>query len=186
MDRKSILVIVACIGLMVVWTTVLVPKYFTQPLPPGATNQVNVAEASPATGPSDSIRSVATNVPAGEPIVSTPSAAVAEEPEQLLEEVYDQVRYVFTSHGGGIRQVDLLNYPEKPTAGTKDHGNNGVASLNKGARLPVLDLVGNALSGFNYSLARTPDGIQAEAVLGNGLTVVKEYQFLSNYVFTAR
>jgi len=38
MDRKSILVIVVCIGFMFLWQAVFVPKYFTTPVAPGSTN----------------------------------------------------------------------------------------------------------------------------------------------------
>lgn len=181
MDRKTITVIVACIALMVLWTTVLVPKYFSRPVPPAATNTVATIESTNVesqSAPSPAI----SEVPPTEPVpVVHPDA-----PEELLEVVSDQVRYVFTSYGGGIKQIDLLNYPELPTAGTKNNGDNGVASLNAYASRPVLDLVGASLTGSSYSLERTGEGVRAAASLPSGLTVIKEYQFRSNNLFAAQ
>jgi YidC/Oxa1 family membrane protein insertase len=185
MDRKSILVVVACIGLIILWTTVLVPKYFIGPAPPAATNQVSAVTAvEPGTPP--------TTRPDLTPATPAPASSATEPvrpttPEQVLEHVHDQVRYVFTSHGGGVKQIDLLGYPEYAAAGTRDTGEHGVVSLNAGVDWPVLDLRGDAsLQGHSYSLAQTSDGVRAEAMLSNGLVVVKEYRFVSNYVFTAQ
>ncbi|MCU0770686.1 MAG: membrane protein insertase YidC [Verrucomicrobia bacterium] len=184
MDRKAIIVIVACVGLMILWTTVLVPKYLTRPLPPGATHQ-----ASPAVGAAPSevtpTQTALTNVlsQVSEPVAPT---VHPEEPEESLEVVHDNVRYVFTSHGGGLRRIDLLGYPEYAAAGTQDAGSNGVVSLNAGVDWPVLDLLGAAaLQGRSYALTQTAGGVRAEAAWPGGLAVVKEYQFASNYVFTA-
>jgi YidC/Oxa1 family membrane protein insertase len=191
MDRKTLIVIVACVGLIFLWTTVLVPKFFTKPLPPGATNQVrSVATDTTGTafsGPEASaLRPAITNTPTRVASTSAASARV-DEPEELVEVVHNDVLYVFTSHGGGIKRIDLLNYPQQTLAGKKDSGTNGVVSLNTGVAVPVLDLIGDsALGGAGYTLTPRFDGLRAETVLPTGLTVIKDYQFDSNYVFTAQ
>lgn len=185
MDRKSIIVIAACVGLIFVWTTVLVPKYFTRPTPPGATAADSSEAGTNTTEPSRS-RAAITNVPTGGPAAPVQSTRPAE-PEETLEVVHEDVRYVFTSHGGGIKRIDLLNYPES-TVGRTDEESGEVASLNGDASLPVLDLIGDpSLTGQSYTLTRTTSGgVRAETVLADGLAVIKEYELTSNYVFTAR
>ena len=192
MDRRSIIVIVGCVGLIFLWTTVLVPKFFSKPLPPGATNTVSSATTdtsaaiSDAPAASPALRTAMTNAAAA---VQTAAATTPplDAPEELLEEVHNDILYIFTSHGGGVKRIDLLNYPQQTLAGDEDNGSNGVVSLNAGIDLPVLDLIGDsALTGAGYSLTRTVGGVRAEAALPSGLTVVKDYQFDSNYVFTAQ
>jgi len=189
MDRKSIIVIVACVGLIFLWTTVLVPKYLTKPVPPGApsaTEPVASSTEPPSSAAPPSQTGIRNTAPGLES--STPGEAPRrDEPEELLVVEHNDVRYVFTSHGGAIQQIDLLNYPQRTVAGKKDNGTNGVVSLNAGVNTPVLDLIGDStLAGYDYTLTRTLDGVRAEAALPSGLTVVKEYQFDSNYVFTAQ
>jgi YidC/Oxa1 family membrane protein insertase len=189
MDRKSIIVIAACIGLMLLWPTVLVPKFFTKPLPPGATNEISTASAGAGTiapsatpAPRTAIGESPSAVPA-----TTTNVAQPAQPEELLEVEHNDVLYIFTSHGGGLKRIDLLNYPQSAVAGKKDNGTNGVVSLNAGISTPVLDLIGDSsVAGHEYSLTRTLDGVRTEATLPSGLTVVKDYQFASNYVFTAQ
>ena len=185
MDRKSILVIVACVGLIFLWTTVLVPKFFTRPLPPETTNPVGTTEPVEP-GAVRPARAALTNLP----VTAAPTPfepAHPSEPEELIEVVHDNVRFVFTSHGGGVKRIDLLGYPEYAAAGTRDTGSIGVVSLNAGVDWPVLDLMGDpSLRGSSYALTRTGEGVRAEATLPSGLVVVKEYQFASNYVFTAQ
>src|SRR5262245_59137206 len=111
MDRKSILLIVACVLALLMWP-VLVNKIYP-PIPvPVSTNQVASATNTVPGG---------TNYPA-QPAVVTPPGVVAtsaprlaigaNSPEQLLVVSNNNVRYIFTSHGGGLKEVELLQYPE--------------------------------------------------------------------------
>lgn len=186
MDRKSLTVIAACIGLMVLWTTVLVPKYFSQPVPVAPTNVVESVDSPAITSEVAEPAGTTALATATAPGVS-PTPTASAEPEELLEVVHEDVRYVFTSRGGGLKQVDLLSYPETTVVGREQQGSNGVVSLNAGVDWPILSLVGDStLAGGSYQLTRTVDGIRATADLVSGLTVVKDFQFGSNYEFSAQ
>ena len=188
MDRKAIIVVSTSIAFIVLWSLVIVPKFLTKPLPPGAANAVataqgtlqstnDVAAPTTSTAPTPSIKAATGTA---EPL-ATPSA-----PEELLTVATDDARYVFTSHGGGLKEIELLRYPESVTNGRK--GQTGeVATLNTKAPVPVMALRGEAaLQGDGaFELTRTRDGIRAEKTLPNGLVIVKEFQIASNYLFNA-
>ncbi len=184
MDRKSIVVLVVCFALIILWQVVLVPKFVPpDSSPPGATNAVAAAQMSATTNATQNTTSTlpATNVTAQ-------TFARPEVPEELLVVTNDNARYTFTSHGGGLQLVELLRYPEsvgchqKPTSST-----NQLASLNTLAPVPVLTLLGeNALVGDGvFKLTPTATGMRAEKKLPNGLNLVKEFQPGSNYLLTA-
>ena len=110
-------------------------------------------------------------------------------PEQSLVLTNDRTRYTFTSRGGGIKLVELIDYPEtisprwKKTKVTADT----VASLNTRAPLPVLAVTGGtSLTGDgNFMLTKTAGGVRAEKMLPDGLRLVKEFHFASNYLVNA-
>jgi YidC/Oxa1 family membrane protein insertase len=184
MDRKSIIVIAACLGLIMLWSYVLMPKYFMKHLPPGATN----APTASVTG---------TNAPAVQP--APPSMAEAPQgtsrtvtltnvPEQLLEVTNSNAHYTFTSHGGGLKLVELLKYPETvSTALSKTAGTNNVATLDAHTPAPTLAVLGGpSLEGDDlFKLTPTASGVRAEKTLTNGLTIIKDFNIGSNYLVTA-
>ena len=102
---------------------------------------------------------------------------------------FNWARYTFTSRGGGLQRVDLLDYPETISARwTKTKtASDAVASLNTGAFVPVLALLGdtNLIGDGNFTLAKTADGARAEMRLPDGLLVSKEFHFSSNYLVNA-
>jgi YidC/Oxa1 family membrane protein insertase len=141
--------------------------------------QTGAQPASPA--PSAAISpalTAATNASA--PFVSSTAA------EETLTVTNATTRYVFTSHGGGVKQIELTAYPES-TAHGKTAGTGRVATLNTKAPVPVMSLLGDAaLQGDGlFTLSRTATGVRAEKTLPNGLTIVKDFQPLSNYLFRA-
>ncbi len=98
-------------------------------------------------------------------------------------------RYTFTSRGGGLKFVELLDYPEIISARwtkTKTAGDT-VASLNRSAPVPVLALLGdtNLVGDGVFTLAKTDDGVRAEKLLPDGLRLVKEFHIGSNYLVNA-
>src|SRR5262249_12951015 len=99
MDRTSIIVIVVCLGLLVLWSYVLMPN-LTPPNPPprGWTTAPAVTvtgtnlEATSAVAPP--VLEAAPAVP--RPVVNTNVA------EELVQVKGDKAEYTFTSHGGGL------------------------------------------------------------------------------------
>jgi YidC/Oxa1 family membrane protein insertase len=183
MDRKSIIVIAACLGLIVLWSYVLTPKYFTKPLPPGWTNAPSATVTGTSAPPAQSAAPVAEA-----PMTAPRLPASTNEPEQLLEVTNSEAHYTFTSRGGGLKLIELLKYPETvSTALGKTTHTNEVATLNAFAPAPSLALLdGEAVQGDGiYSLSRTPAGVRAEKSLTNGLTIIKDFRLESNYLVGA-
>jgi len=186
MDRKSIIILAVCFALFALWS-VLVPKYYAprQVPPPPAQQPVSTATTS------------GTNLVAAPPVAATnlggPASATAafvrpEAPEELVVLTNENARYTFTSHGGGLKLVELVHYPESVAASRKKSLEGPrLASLNTQAPVPVLALLGDAaLQGDGvFTLTQTEAGVRAEQVLTNGLTVVKEFQLSSNYLLSA-
>jgi YidC/Oxa1 family membrane protein insertase len=111
-------------------------------------------------------------------------------PENLIVITNGHARYTFTSRGGGLAQVDLLDFPETISARWHQIGTNtaaGVASLNTRAPLPVLAVVGdtNLIGNGDFTMTPTAKGVRAEKNLPDGLRLVKDFQFSSNYLVNA-
>src|SRR5439155_12618191 len=126
-------------------------------------------------------------------------------PEELLALTNENARYTFTSYGGGLKLVELLNYPESVSCGRKRAGaaTQRVATLNAQAQHPVLALLGSeALVGDGVFQLRkislpppgstgTPqdragEGVLAEKQLTSGLHLVKQFTLSSNYLVNVR
>jgi YidC/Oxa1 family membrane protein insertase len=119
--------------------------------------------------------------------VPTPPIFNPNGPEQLLVVSNRQARYIFTSHGGGIKTIELLDYPETISARWRIHGDsgsNGVASLNARAPVPVMAVLGDStLTGDgNFAMNATVDTVRAEKTLAGGLKLIKTFQVTSNYL----
>ena len=179
MDRKSILILVACFLLLFSWPLLVNKIYPPKPLPPGQTN---------ALSPGLLTNQDATSPPLLES-ASTPKPAVNTSiPEQLLEVTNADAHYTFTSYGGGLKLIELLHYPESvSTRRDQRSHSNRVATLNNFTPDPTLAILdGEAIQGDGiFSLARTPTGVRAEKTLTNGLTVVKEFEISTNYLLLA-
>ena len=111
-------------------------------------------------------------------------------PEQTMVLTNKRARYTFTSRGGGLKLVELLDYPETISARWKIENtalSNGVATLNTRAPVPVLAVLGDA--GFVgdgvFTLAKTDDGVRAGKSFTNGLRLVKEFHLSSNFLVNA-
>lgn len=175
------MVVGASVVFIILWVFVIVPKYLTPPARPQATNTVATVQSNlpagtaPATPPA---LTAATNVAA--PVAAPPATEVT------LTVTNAEARYTFTSHGGGLKQVELLQYPETSGRDRKQLAGR-VATLNTKAPVPVMALLGDpALQGDGvFALSRVPngDGVRAEKELGNGLVVVKEFRPGSNHLF---
>jgi YidC/Oxa1 family membrane protein insertase len=182
MDRKSIIVLALSFLLLAFWPMVMsYLGYGSKPTPhpndaaPGATNQLagtNAGTLPPSTTPVAAPPTTAVLVPPGTP-------------EELLTIESDDARYVFTSHGGGLKEVELKRYPETVACGRKSRAaTNQLAALNATAALPVMAALGGAeVQGDGvFKLTKTASGARAEKTLTNGLHWVKEFTLRSNYL----
>jgi YidC/Oxa1 family membrane protein insertase len=191
MDRKSIIVLVICFAVLFSWHWVVDRIYPPKPLPPGATNVVsgNLTNTNPNPG---SLSASPTSTPpriaeAPAPARAASFVANTNVQEELLYLTNAFARYAFTSRGGGLKQVELLRYPEavvtrgenKSTAAT-----NRVATLNSFTLAPTLALLdGETVQGDGvFTLTPTNNGVRAEKSLTNGLTLVKEFELSTNYL----
>ena len=194
MDRKSISILIVCFGLLLLWPRLVGKIFPPKPLPPGLTNNI------PAT-----IRSADTNAvvitttnTVSAPVSNAPVAAIAavahslfdtNAPEQTLVISNADVRYTFTSRGGGLKQIELLRYPETVSALRKRKivGTQEVAKLNESAPAPIGTLLddGTAQGDGIFEISRTRNGVHAEKVLANGLRVTKDFELSTNYLINA-
>jgi YidC/Oxa1 family membrane protein insertase len=99
-------------------------------------------------------------------------------------------RYTFTSRGGGLKLVELLEFPETISARWRrqdENPSNGVATLNTHAAVPVLAVLGDPglIGDGNFTLTRTANGVHAEKELPDGLVLTKEFSLSSNYLVNA-
>jgi YidC/Oxa1 family membrane protein insertase len=183
MDRKSIAVIVVCMGLMFLWQGVLVPKYFTEkrPAAPLDTNAppataTGTATSAPALTPATGV-AVAGNT--ARPVFATNATS------QLLVISNENARYTFTSQGGGLKHIELVKFPETITRKRKDAPETtNVATLNTEGLMPVLAVLGSEtlIGDGNFTLTETATGVRAEKELPNGLRLTKEFTPSSNYL----
>jgi YidC/Oxa1 family membrane protein insertase len=191
MDRKSISVIVACIVMLVLWQFVIVPKYWPYHPPPATTNTVNSAHPTLGTNAdagSNSVSAVSTS--------PLPSAVSSSQPqmevntnvaEQLMVVTNENARYTFTSYGGGLKLVELLNYPESVPSWRNKKAQTGLASLNTYTPAPTLAILnGSSIQGDGiFTLTRSASGIRAQKTLTNGLTIVKDFSPTTNFLLNA-
>jgi YidC/Oxa1 family membrane protein insertase len=177
MDRKSIIILAAAVGLYFLLTPVVDHFFPPKPMPvtlPAPTHSEPAANNVPASAASSA--------------APEPGAAARMEPsapEQILTVSNAELIWHFTSRGGGIKDVDLPAYlavlraPGQPAPET-----NQLAGLNLNAPLPVLAVMGHELEGDgDFALTRVGDTIRAEKTLSNGLRVVKEFEIGTNYLF---
>src|SRR5512140_1802041 len=151
MDRKSILVIVLCVGLLIGWNTLVNRLYPPKPAPARSTNTVTQVEA-PAAGLTNNSGTNATG--SVSPAVTAPAGSAASAfivdtntPEDLVVITNDNARYTFTSYGGGLKKVELIRYPETVRR-KKDAQGDRVATLNAPNPTPTLAVLdGEAVQG---------------------------------------
>ncbi len=183
MDRQSIIVITACLFLIVLWNFLIVPKLNPpRPIPPGATNAP--AATLPITNPP-----VTAQAPTPAAPVTVPRLTIAANvPEQLVEVTNENARYTFTSHGGGLKLVSLLHYPETISSRRERQVfTNHLATLNTFTPEPTLALLdGDAVQGDGvFTLTQTGNQVQASKTLTNGLKIVKDFHLGTNYLLSA-
>ncbi len=192
MDRKSIILLVIC-ALLIVVGKPLVDHYF--PPPPAPTNVVSQAtnqlpEATTNQPSATSNQPPSPGFTGGEPSAVAAFVEQTNVPEKLLLVTNDNARYTFTSRGGGLKQVELVHYPETISSRrTRRSQTNEVATLgtpNAPPYLAILGSRGDTLQGDGvFTLTPTNGGVRAEKTLTSGLTLVKDFQIGTDYMVTA-
>jgi YidC/Oxa1 family membrane protein insertase len=192
MDRKSVIILIVCGALFMLWMQ-YTQRYYPQ------TRSTNTV-ASVTNGAAGITNSPVSLESVSQTQVTTPKSGA---PEETIVLTNENARYTFTSRGGGLKQVELLHYPEAVSCRRKGaNGSNNVATLNDRAKEPVLALLGSdayvgdgvfrlskfsrpaLMSGTNQIPAG--EGVRAEKALAGGLTLVKEFELSTNYLITAR
>jgi YidC/Oxa1 family membrane protein insertase len=183
MDRKSIIVLVACVLLFLSWPYLVGKIFPPTPLPPRATN-ISAQATNQVIGSTNvPMLTANTNIP---PTNAVPVTALEKPsvPEELLTIETPEARYTFTSYGGGLKQIELKEYQESVTCESKKKPGS-LAALNKLGSVPVLALLGDAsIQGDGvYQLTKTTNGgMRAEKQLPGGLVVINQFQPTTNFV----
>jgi YidC/Oxa1 family membrane protein insertase len=179
MDRKTLLILAVC---LVFWLLLnqAINRFFPPiPVAPGGTN-------APAAQTITTTNAAAT--PSGTaPTPAAPAHFIANTnlAEELLVATNQQAVYTFTSHGGGLKRVELIDY--RATVTRKKEPQTNHVTLNEQAKAPVLAILdGESVQGDGiFNLSRTATGVRAEKQLSNGLSIVKEFALSTNYLVIA-
>ena len=187
MDRKTIILIVASLGLLFAFQWG-VNKFFPPVALPKSTNAVSYATNGTGTN-----LIIITNAPlpvmtAAIPTTNAPIVLATNLAEQVEVIETREAIYTFTSHGGGLKQIQLKSYPETVGCDLVRGTNHLLATLNDHARVPVLAMQADTALGDNEFTLRRGDGgsLTAEKTMPSGLRVVKQFDLGSNYQLTAR
>ncbi len=180
MDRTGIIIITICAILIGVWF--YKSEQLTQQQQALArqqqalnTNVVTASQAAPAQQ---------------EPVLPTAAPGTSFStgaPEKTLILTNRNARYTFTSRGGGIKSVELLKYAETITPRWKKQSEtNAVATLNAGAPIPILAVLGgpSLVGDGDFTLIKIAGGVEAEKSLPDGLVITKDFHLSSNYLVT--
>lgn len=184
MDRTGIVVVTLCVVLLGAWL-VMEQKYYSQAA------QSQRGTNTLATAPSQAATTSPNAALANGGVTSTVASVLPADTnvaEQTIVLTKGLKRYTFTSWGGGLKSVELTNYPETISARWKPKNQNaGFATLNARAPAPVLAILGepSLIGDGNFTLIKTGDGVHAEKVLPNGLRIVKEFHLGENGLVNA-
>ncbi|HLP78846.1 MAG TPA: membrane protein insertase YidC [Candidatus Paceibacterota bacterium] len=180
MDRKSILIVVACIGLLVGWNVLVNKLYPPKPLPPQSTNVLATAQSPALTNATATSTS---SVPALGAL-STNVVRIVETnlPEETVVITNQSARYTFTTHGGGLKLIELTG-----VATSREKKSGHIPVLNAQAPSPALAILdGEAVQGNGiFRLTSSGNTVRAEKQLPNGLVIIKEFTPTSNYLVSA-
>jgi hypothetical protein len=158
MDRKTIIILVCCVAGMLLLNRLVDKIYPPIPIPPSATNSPSATTVSNATG------SVTGEVASGAvaiPNVPLPTFSTNID-EQLLVVTNQDARLIFSSLGGGLKEMELFHHRADVSRHARKRSlTNGFASLNEHGAVPVLTVSGgDSLQGDGvFALSRTEVGV---------------------------
>jgi YidC/Oxa1 family membrane protein insertase len=183
MDRKSIIILFLSFLLLLIWFPMMEHFYPRRPAP-RATNDVETV-TEPLRPPVTRDVSPELRAPA-QPPRTRPGDEI---PEQLVVLESESAIYTFTSHGGGVKLVEIKGHPESIDCSRPVPGERRLAGLNRKAPAPALSLHGGeAIQGDGiFQLRRHgPNTVIAEKTLENGLYLRKEFHLGTNFLFNTR
>lgn len=199
MDRKSFIVILISMLFIMSWYRLMENMYPQPEKTAGGTNTVSTNFTGTNALGTNAVATVgadlfATNQPAGtnsvagapSPLASSPLApAPPSAEEELITLETENSRYVFTSLGGGIKNVELKKFPF--TACSKDaeeSEDNRLVTLNPTTPVPVGAIEIDKVLGHKtpYALSKSNGGVIAIKEFPAGLRIVKEFRPSTNYL----
>ncbi|KAF0177586.1 MAG: hypothetical protein FD161_2390 [Limisphaerales bacterium] len=182
MDRKSILILLVSFLLIIGWFE-LVKIMYPPPPPRPAMKGTNAVASATNQAPG---APAGTNLPA--PTLSAPAPGATQwtapkAEEQLVTVETAEVKYTFTSHGGGLKLAELKRFP-KIVGNRKVTDSARVVTLNTKAPVAAMTLLGGDLIQGDglFTLAKSEKGVRAEKLLPTGLRIVKEFTPGTNYL----
>jgi len=182
MDRKAITVVAISVALLFSWYW-LVGRIFPPKVVPRNTNAVTMLTNSAGITNQQMLSAANSAQPltTGSTNIVKPS-----QPEETIVISNSLARYTFTSHGGGLRLVELFDYKQRVACRDKS-ATNSPAALNASTGPAILSLPANeALQGDGFfKLTRAGSGVHAEKALPNGLVITKDFELGSNYLVNA-
>jgi YidC/Oxa1 family membrane protein insertase len=183
MDRTGIIVVTLCVVLLGIWFVQQNQIVQQQARQQAAARQAVHVTVTNLADLSNQLNAAVNQLNTATPAFDTNT------PENLLVLTNARARYTFTSRGGGLKSVELLDYPEtiSPRWKKTKAAAEGVATLNMRAAMPVLAILGDAslMGDGNFTLTPTAIGVRAEKSLTNGLRLAKEFHLSSNYLVNA-
>jgi YidC/Oxa1 family membrane protein insertase len=189
MDRKSIIVLVVCLALMMSWGWLTNKLFPPKPLPPEALAAMATNAPVAGTNVTAATMTASTNAM---PVIQAPAPAAAprklDSAEKLETLETDDAIYTFSSHWGGLKTVELKGYRASVDCRNGDAGQtNAFATLNSGAPLPALAVLGGPEVEGNgvFTMTKTGNSMRLEQTLPSGVRLVKEFTPGSNFVLNA-
>src|SRR6186713_522951 len=140
MDKRVIIAIALCLGVLVVWTQLFSPPPKPAGQPPVATSPTGTDAGQAATPPGG----------AAAPAPSGGAAAVTNRPERQVEVLTPNVRFVFSSLGATLAHAQLREKQFLDKPGDPNTGHDVVRAANR-QELPLH-------ISFLVGLATPPDG----------------------------
>lgn len=216
MDRKSLFIIIICLGVIIGWQPLMLKLYPPAPEDEVAGQNVDgeldaagkdssgeiTAGSSETTADGSDSKAVVAEVDLTEIVDPEEMAAAVADPEVSIPEETltledEHARYVFSNFGGGIRRVELKDYPERVDCSEEEeNGEEGrVATLNAWGNNPILSIIPEgsvrALTGFTLTRLEaqgedTQEGIRAEKNLPGGISLIHEYRIKGDHLVEAK
>jgi len=187
MDRKGIGILIVAFGLMLAWPVLVTKLYPPKPGAPRSTNSVELTKVGAGTmNVLPGVSNSAVALPPSGALVAPPTQLLSSTPGKTLLLENDQVRATFTSLGGGLKLVELKEYPAVVGCRNKSQPQaTELATLNDPAFSPAFVQFGAPGLGTDqeYQLKSSGGVVRAQLDLPTGLRVIKEYRIASNYVF---
>ena len=186
MDKTGIIIISLCVAIFLGWLYeenefVKAQARWQQAHPAAVVTSQPTNASAGTTSTGTNTGSAMTTMPTL-PTVFNPNA-----PEQTLVLTNGRARYTFTSRGGGLKLVELLDFTNMISVHWKGQISNSIAALNSQAPVPMLTVLGDEsfVGDGNFTLTGSGNEVRAEKVLADGLVITKDFQLSSNYLINA-